>query len=134
MHEPVGAPPPYARRLVGASLPIALPLLIAPLLRALPPLVAVLSPALLFAELLPLVLLGSWAPLCRSWALGYLVLCPAALGCSPSLCAVFLGCCVVSCFSAGPEAPLSVELGLVGAPPPLAQLVEVLRYLSLRCS
>ena len=81
-------------------MPIALPLLIAPLLHALSPLVAVLSPTLLSTKLLRLVLLGSWAPLFRlcdcSWALGYLVLCPAALGRSPGLCAFFLGRCVVS--------------------------------------
>ena len=135
--EPVGAPPPCARRLAGASLPIALPLLIAPLLCVLSPLVVALSPDLLSVELLRLVLLGSWAPLCRlcdcSWALDYLVLCPAALGRSPGPCVVFLGRCVVS-YSTAPEAPLLVVPGLVGAPPPSARLLEVLRCLSLCCS
>ena len=97
----MGAPPPCARRLAGTSLPIAPPLLMAPLLRALSPLNAVRSPALLPAELLRLVRVGSWTPLhrlCdRSWALRRLSLCRARWLPGPVSCLSMLLCCLLLC-------------------------------------
>ena len=98
-----GRSPPCARRLPRASLPITLPLLIASLLHALSPLVPLLSPALLPAELLHLIRLGTWAPLrrlCnRSWALRRLSVCRSRWLPCPVSCLSMLLCSLLLCFA-----------------------------------
>ena len=117
---PVGAPPFVVQVLVGAWIHVTLPLPVALLLRVPSFLVAVLprAPAARGAPLSPMPRLGCSSALCAT-ARGHFAACgSAALGRSSALCPFFRCCCGATC-SAAPEAPLSLILGLVGAPPPL---------------